>query len=236
MVKQALLVLMVAPMMTLTTAQAQTGGIQVAPVMVVLRGDDNITSLRIRNGRERPVAFEIDAYAWRQSNGEDVLIPTEELLVAPGVFEIGAESEQIVRLGVAASRSDVERSYRIVMRELPTRRENGNVLGFLLEMSLPVFVAPEGARPDVRTRVAMGDAGRVLLLSNAGNAHVQISSVEDMDAGALDAPRYLLPGASAEIILPRTARTIRVRAAESNGSQTERLVHVEHSDNRASLR
>jgi fimbrial chaperone protein len=233
---RALLVLMVAPMMALTPAHAQTGGIQVAPVMVVLRGDDNIASLRIRNGRARPIAFEVDVYSWGQRNGEDVLTPTDEVLAAPGVFEVGAESEQVIRLGVVAPHTDVERSYRLILRELPSRRESGSVLGFTLEMSLPVFVAPEGARADVQSRVAMSDVGRVLLLSNAGSAHVQLSSVEDMDGGALDAPRYLLPGASAEIVLPRTARTIRIRGADSNGSQTERLVHVDASDNRASLR
>lgn len=232
---RALFVLMVTPMMALTTAHAQTGGIQVAPVMVVLRGDDNIASLRVRNGRARPIAFEVDVYSWSQRDGEDVLTPTDEVLVAPGVFEVAAESEQVIRLGVVAPRTDAERSYRIIMRELPTRRETGNV-GFTLEMSLPVFVAPEGARANVQSSVAMSDEGRVLLLSNAGNAHVQLSSVENMDGGALDAPRYLLPGASTAIMLPPSARTIRVRAADSNGSQSERLVHVDASDNRASLR
>lgn len=234
--KKAMGVLMVAPLLAMTPAHAQTGGIQVAPVMVVLRGDDNIASLRVRNGRTRPVSFEVDVYAWSQANGEDVLTPTDEVLVAPGVFEVAAESEQVIRLGVVAQRSDVERSYRIIMRELPTQQAGGNVLGFTLEMSLPVFVTPEGVRADVQSRVAMSDEGRVLLLNNAGGAYVQLSSVEDVDGGALDAPRYLLSGASAEIMLPRTARTVRVRAADSNGSQTERLVHVDVSDNRASLR
>jgi hypothetical protein len=82
----------------------------------------------------------------------------------------------------------------------------------------------------------MRDGGRVLQLINTGRAHAQISAVEDMDAGALAAPRYLLAGTSVEIALPPRARTIRLRAAEAGGSQTERLVHVEYSDNRASLR
>ncbi len=233
---RALVVLMVAPIVALTPAQAQTGGIQVAPVMMVLRGDDNIASLRLRNGRDRAVAFEIDVYTWRQENGEDVLTPTQDLLVAPGVFEVEAQSEQVIRLGVVAPRADAERAYRLIMRELPARRQGGSVLGFALEMSLPVFVAPEGAQASLRTRVAQSDQGRVLRVSNDGAAHIQLSAVEDMDSGRLDAPRYLLPGSSAEIPLPLAARTIRIRAADANGSQTERLVHVEPSDNRASLR
>ena len=102
--------------------------------------DQNIASLRIRNGRDRPVAFEVDVYAWRQRNGEDVHTPSNDVLIAPGVFEIGAESEQIVRLGVNAPAGQSERAYRIILRELPAQRAGGNVLGFTLELSLPVFV------------------------------------------------------------------------------------------------
>lgn len=231
-----MVVLMIAPLLAAAPAHAQTGGIQVAPVMVVLRGDDNIASLRVRNGRTRPVAFEVDVYAWSQADGDDVLTPTNDVLVAPGVFEIAAESEQVIRLGVVARHAGLEQSYRIIMRELPTSERGANTLGFALEMSLPVFVTPEGVRAEMQTRVALSDDGRVLMLNNAGSAHVELSSVEDVDGGALDAPRYLLPGASAQITLPRTARTVRVRAADTNGSQTERLVHVDASDNRASLR
>ncbi|QGZ93831.1 fimbrial biogenesis chaperone [Terricaulis silvestris] len=234
---RSLVILAIGALAASAPAEAQTGGIQVAPVMIVMTGDHNITSLRVRNGRARPVAFEIDAYEWRQENGEDILTPTQDLLLAPGVFEIAPETEQVVRLGVVTTAGAAgERSYRIIMRELPALREGLNVLGFSLEMSLPVFVRPEDARGSIQTSTLMRDGGRVLQLTNTGRAHAQIGAVEDMDAGALEAPRYLLAGTSVEIALPLRARTIRVRASEAGGSQTERLVHVEYSDDRASLR
>lgn len=234
---RTLVILAIGALAASAPAEAQTGGIQVAPVMVVMTGDHNIASLRVRNGRSRPIAFEVDAYEWRQEGGHDVLTPTQDLLLAPGVFEIAPESEQVVRLGVVtASDAPTERSYRIIMRGLPAQREGGSVLGFTLEMSLPVFVRPEDARGSIQTNTLMRDGGRVLQLTNTGRAHAQIGAVEDMDAGALDAPRYLLAGTSVEIALPPRARTIRLRAADAGGSQTERLVHVEYSDNRASLR
>ncbi len=232
MLRALLFLLAAAPFLT-ATAHAQTGGIQVAPVLISMSPERSISSLRLRNGRDRPVAFEIDAYAWRQENGRDVLTPTGALIVAPGVFEIPAHGEQVVRLGLdPATRSNGEQAYRIIMRELPTPHRNGAVLGFTLEMSLPVFVTPQGAQAQLQARVD----GGALRLANTGSTFLQISAIEDADAGALDGPRYLLAGASAVISLPPRARRIRVRGADVAGAQTERIVDVSRQDHIASVR
>ncbi len=202
-----------------SAAGAQTGGIQVAPVLVNMSAERNISSVRVRNGRDRPVSFEVDAFVWTQTNGRDVLTPTRDLLVAPGVFEVAANAEQVVRLGARAS-GETERAYRIVMRELPSDRHNGMALGFTLEMSLPVFVSPARARANVDAQpTATG-----LILSNTGAGYAQIAL---LDGGEyLNAPRYLLAGASAEIPLPAHANAIRLRAADSGGELSERTIHV----------
>lgn len=227
-----LFLLLVTPLLSTGPAHAQTGGIQVAPVMVAMSSDRGISSLRIRNGRDRAVAFEIDAYAWRQDNGRDVLTATRALIIAPGVFEIPAGGEQVVRLGVQAPDNDTEQSYRIIMRELPPARDDGVHLGFTLEMSLPVFVVPVGAHARMDTAIV----GDTLQLTNIGRAHMQISSIEDLDGGALEGPRYLLAGASAAITLPPRARTIRLRATDVAGVQMERIVDVTRQGHLAAVR
>ncbi len=234
---RALFLLLVLPMATLAPAEAQTGGIQIAPVMVTLSPERSITSLRLRNGRARPVAFEVDAYVWTQQNGRDVLTPTREVIVAPGVFEVAPAGEQVVRLGVRAPAQETERAYRLLLRELPSQRGEGSALGFALEMSLPVFVTPAGATASLQARSETHGDMRAIVLSNTGRAHLQLSSVQDVDAaGALDAPRYLLAGASAEVELPANVRAVRVRAAETTGSQTERIVNVDEPLRHASVR
>lgn len=226
------LFLLLAPVILVSPAQAQTGGIQVAPVMVAMSSEHSIASVHMRNGRARPVSFEVDVFEWSQVNGEDVLTPSRDLIVAPGVFEIAPRGEQVVRLGVRVPEAQTERSYRLIMRELPTRRE-GNALGFTLEMSLPAFVSPAGARAAIETRVENRGAEQVLVMTNTGAAHAQISALDDMDGDAVHAPRYLLAGASAEIALPQSARTLRLRASESPGAQTERMIHVGARQNRS---
>lgn len=232
---RALFLLLIVPMAAAAPAHGQSGGIQVAPVMVAMSSERTIASLRVRNGRARPTAFEVDVYEWRQRNGEDVLTPSRDLIIAPGVFEMEASGEQIVRLGVIAPDAQNERAFRIILRELPSERQ-GSGLGFSLEMSLPVFVTPVGAQPLMETQLEARSWGQALVLRNVGRAHTQITGLDDMDLGALPAPRYLLAGASVEIPLAPEARTVRLRAAEAAGAQTERIVHVGRQDQRASLR
>src|SRR5690606_27833711 len=132
-------------------ASAQTGGIRVAPVLVSLSPERAIGSVRLHNGRATPVSFEVEAFVWTQVDGADRLTPTNALIVAPGVFEIAPNSEQTLRLGVRGPSSNSEAAYRILVRELPAPRRDGVALGFALEMSLPVFVTPSGARPNLTT-------------------------------------------------------------------------------------
>jgi fimbrial chaperone protein len=233
---RALFVLAVAPMAALTPAHAQTGGIQVAPVMVEMSQERNFASLRVRNGRSQPAAFEADVYVWRQIDGDDVLSPTDALLAAPGVFEIAPGGEQVVRLAVPRPDPGRELSFRLLLRELPTQRADGARLGFTLEMSLPVFVTPANARAELTSHTEPRPLGTGLILTNGGTAHAQILSLDDVESGALAAPRYLLAGASAEIALSARTRAVRMRVSQPGGGHMERIVQIDAADSRSSRR
>lgn len=210
-------------------AGAQTGGIQVAPVLVSLSPQQTIDSVRMRNGRARPVSFEVEAYVWSQVNGEDVLMRTTDLIVAPGVFEIPANGEQTIRIG-ARRQATTEQAYRILLRELPSEQHTGVALGFSLEMSLPVFLTPPGAVANVTSRVD----GNTIILANTGSSYAQIRLVQNNEH--LDAPRYLLAGASATVDLPASRRAIQLIASGAGGQRNERTIDVGRPDQHASVR
>lgn len=230
--------LIVLSLLLTTTASAQSGGVRVAPVMVQLSSERSISSIRLRNTRVRPVAFEVDAFEWRQGpDGGDVLEPTLDLVVAPGVFEISPDSEQVLRVGVRAAIGAEERAYRLLLRELPGAPASGTTLGFALEMSLPVFATPEGARAILRTSVETREGLRALVLNNVGGAHLQLASVHDADSGArLPAPRYILAGAAATIALPPNVRMLRLIGGDGAGAHIERIIDVDQANLVASVR
>jgi fimbrial chaperone protein len=216
-------------------AQAQSRGISVAPVMVSLTPERTISSLRVRNGRDRPTAFEIDAYAWSQENGRDVLTPTRDVIVAPAVFEAAAGTDQVVRVGVVGAASPQERAYRIIIRELPRRSAQGAVLGFTLEMSLPIFVTPSGVRPTIDARVDDASGAPVLRVANLGGAHAQLGGLEVDDGQRVDAPRYMLAGSSVDIPLPAQAAAVRLATLDGT-SASERVIDVRRPALAASVR
>jgi len=223
------LLLAVAVIAAPSVASAQTGGIQVAPVLVSLSPQQTIDSIRMRNGRTRPVSFEVEAYLWSQVNGEDVLTRTSLLIVAPGVFEIPANGEQTIRIG-ARRQAASEQSYRILLRELPSEEHTGVALGFSLEMSLPVFMTPPGAAANVTSRVD----GNTVILTNSGSSYAQIRLVQNNQH--LDAPRYLLAGSSATVELPASPRAIQLIASGAGGQRSERTIDVGRPDQHASVR
>jgi len=210
---------------------AQTGGIQVAPVMVEMTPERSFGSVRVRNARARSTAFEVDVYAWTQVNGEDVLTPTDALIVAPGVFEMAPGAEQVVRAGAIAPGRERETAFRIILRELPTQSTSGARLGFTLEMSLPVFVTPADAEASV---TASPESNSTFTVTNTGAAHARLISVEGVNTGAVEAPRYLLAGARAELALPPRTREVRMRFYQ-DGQAAERIVQVDDADSRSSV-
>ena len=219
--RAALFTLLAAPLLALSSAQA-TGGIQVAPVLVNISPERGISSIRLRNERDRAASFEVDAYLWTQQDGHDVLEPTSELMAAPGVFEIAAHAEQIIRIGAHVRNASGERAYRIVLRELPRTPASGATLGFTLEMSLPVFVTAADAAPNLHARLTDGE----LTLANAGDAHIQIAAIESNGA-PVDAPRYVLAGVTTNVPIEQSARTVRLRVADGEGGVRELDVHAD---------
>lgn len=224
--------LLAAALIGAAPAAAQSRGIQVAPVLVQMAPERAFGSLRVRNGRERATAFEVDVYAWTQVNGEDVLTPTDALVAAPGVFEMQPGGEQVVRLGAIAPSRTRETAFRVILRELPTQRADGARLGFTLEMSLPVFVTPANARAELTTQARPGPG---IVLSNTGAAHARLISLESIEAGAIDAPRYLLAGAQAATPLPHGTRAVRLRLYEG-GNPAERIVAVDDAGSNPPVR
>jgi fimbrial chaperone protein len=209
----------------LAAAPAQARGIQVAPVTLTLTPERGIGALRLRNGRERAAAFEVDVYLWTQQDGRDVLTPAADMLVAPGVFELAPGAEQIVRVGHVGAAPGQERAFRIVVRELPQPARQGG-LGFALEMSLPVFVTPRDARPTLDARVEHGERAPVLRLANLGAAHAQLSGVEVDAGGQVRAPRYLLAGARFDIALPARAGAVRIAVMDGQDAPREHAIDV----------
>lgn len=208
----------------------------ISPVRVELSPTVPTAALTLRNGGDESTVIQVRAVAWSQQGGEDVYLPTSEVIVSPPIFTLAGNGAQVVRVGLRrAPDARRELSYRVFLQEVPGPPKTGEVgLQMALRIGLPVFVKPvQPATPELTWRVGReADGALRVVASNPSEMHVQLITMKLADVGAApDAPplashatgSYLLAGQSREWriepqrSLPVGASRLRVLASTDAG-------------------
>ena len=99
---------------------ASAASLGVSPVRVTLSESQSMGSLTVRNDGTEPASLQMEMLNWSQAEGQDVLMPTRELLANPPIFTVPAGGSQLVRVGLRrAPDGQRELTYRLVLQELP---------------------------------------------------------------------------------------------------------------------
>lgn len=180
----------------------------VNPVRVYLDGKVKSGTVIVENHSDDVLTVQATINSWSQEKGkDDLIIPTGDLVVSPPIFKVQPKSRQVVRVGhLKKPDANREGAYRLYLWEVPPPRKPGESgIGIALHMSLPVFIAPTGAKAqaELKWKAEPVDAKTVrLTFSNSGNAHIQITgiSLNLPDGSSLAANPsmmvYILPGQS----------------------------------------
>ncbi|KRC81573.1 molecular chaperone [Sphingomonas sp. Root241] len=187
---------------------AQASSLKVYPVRIVLTPKEPVQTMTIQNGSSEAARIQLRVFSWRQVDGEDKLEETRDILANPGSFEIAGQGEQIARFGLRTSPGTVEKSYRVILEEVPGSRpsEPGKVRT-LLRISIPIFVPAPNPVGRLSWRAwAAGDRKMTFEIRNQGTVHVQINRLalagpKGTKLGTGDMSVYLLPGASRRVVL-----------------------------------
>jgi fimbrial chaperone protein len=173
------------------------------PVRIVLTPDRPIQTMTIHNEGGESFRGQMRLFAWRQADGKDVLEETRDILANPPLFEIRPRGDQIARFGLRAQAGSIEKSYRVLVQEIPTERpKSPGQLQTLLRISIPIFVPPTKATPArLVWRLSPSRNGQVAVdIRNGGAVHVQINRLVlkqgGKPIGQQDIAKYLLPGSS----------------------------------------
>ena len=172
--------------------EAQAGSLTVMPITVQLSAPTKVReALHVTNNGNEPMRVQVDAVAWAQSNGQDAFVPTPDLLVNPGMFEVQPGQTQVLRMGWRGTPSNREQTYRIILRELPIAAlapmpsvdapsiaTSGMAIKVLLEMRLPVYLAPAKAEGEPEWSARRLDRDSVeVRLDNRANVHTVIDEI-----------------------------------------------------------
>lgn len=167
---------------------------QVNPVQIEITRDAPTALLAVRNDSAEPLRFRASAFRWAQGEaGEIQLQPTEDLVFYPEFLVLQPRETRRIRIGATVEPAAVERSYRIVVEELPpeTLASLPNVVRVLTRMSIPVYVEPPRPVRDARIEGAAVDRGHLLFqVRNAGTARFKLRGVRLRGTDAAGAARF----------------------------------------------
>jgi fimbrial chaperone protein len=194
--------------LALCPASAVAAAVQVSPTRVDLSPSARSAVVTLRNDGAEPVSFEVQVRGWRQSAaGEMELSSTSELVAYPPVLALAPGEERNLRVGVtsAAPFGSIEKSYRLLVQELPSPEKQGSPLRVrvLTQLNIPVFLAPARTVKRASLQDLGVREGKVIFTArNEGTVHVRAGSVKlaalASDGKALVerdlAPLYLLAG------------------------------------------
>lgn len=176
-------------------AQAPGGSLSVAPVQLSLTGLARSVSTIVSNPGTSPITVQVRLYRWTMKGEEEVYSPVDDAGFSPPMFRLEPRGTQSVRIVAKVPPGPVERSYRLVVDQLPLAGAAGQ-LQLPVRMVLPVFVEPAAgvprssslewsARQDTQTqRISIS-------VRNRGSVHVRLV---ELTAQAGDKPTVVAPG------------------------------------------
>ncbi len=153
--------------------------LRVSPILIDGGVQANAT-ITLRNQENRPLNAQVRVFRWTQKDGQEELIPTDDVIASPPIVSIPAREEYVIRLQRTTGEEPVsEEAYRIVVDELPNpdRQRNGTV-AVVLRYIVPAFFFPADAtQPKLRWSVEHRDSRAYLVAENGGDKRVQLTNL-----------------------------------------------------------
>lgn len=165
-----------------SSAASAQASFSVDPLLIELDGQTNSTVLSITNPTAKEIRFEIKAFAWDQTppDGAMQLTPTTEVVIFPPLVSVKPHMTQRVRVGTTAAQGAVEKSYRIMIEELPSgdAKPVANQVAIRTRIGIPVFIAPtKVARTASLNNPTIKNRTVSVTLANTGTKHVMVDEV-----------------------------------------------------------
>lgn len=224
----------IAALLLLTAGPAWAATLSVSPIRLVLTPGAPLGSFTVVNEGGEAARVQLTMNSWRQEGGKDVLTPTRDVLVNPTIFEVGGNSRQLVRLGLQVPAGAVERSYRLIIDEVPTAAQiQASAIGVRLRILVPLFVPVTGAKANLAWRASVKGQDLWFDIANSGARHGQVTRLKIVRPNGKtvfdgSTSVYILPGAS-------TATAVRLSGPVSLGERLAIEARTDDGEIRAAV-
>lgn len=154
---------------------AKAADFDVSPTRLDLSAKARTGHLVVRNPGSAPLRLQVSAMGWQQSpEGAVVLEATTEVSFFPSLFELAPGQSKNIRIGVSGPEATNEKTFRVLIDELPERSTVTGGVQVVTRLSVPVFFGKSGlqAKPEVvSTELKQGGGVVTFAVKNAGAAH-----------------------------------------------------------------
>lgn len=217
--------LLLATLLLMASPVAWAAALSVAPTRVELGPNDRSAVVTLQNDGSESVMLQVQTFAWPRTPATGDLEPTRDILAVPPVFALAGKGKQIIRVALRGPPpADREQAYRLLITEVPRGGGVDTGIRFALRLSLPVFVTPPEAAPQITWTVLRASGGAQLALDNRGTAHLQVRRIVLRAPGnpqpvqSIEAAVYLLSGQSQTwpLTAPAAAQRTLQLEAETN--------------------
>lgn len=128
---------------------AMAAPVTVTPTTIVLGPNQTSALVTLTNEGDTPTRYEANVNTWVENpDGTTTLESNADIIVFPQLTTLSPHESKRVRVGTERAAAGAERSYRLILQELPQiNRDTGRVeIQVLAKISLPVFITPTGAK------------------------------------------------------------------------------------------
>ena len=188
----------------------------------------NSSVINLDTDSREGIGIQARVFRWSQTNGEDKLQKTEDLVVSPPVLTILGGTSSMVRLvRVAQAPVSGEETYRVLIDQIPDRKKlQAGTIALAIRQSVPVFFTGLDARPGpLSWRTLERNHALFLEATNAGQKRVKVWKLAVTDDKKRDVVKidglagYVLGGQSKAWPLsePAAGSTLTIKADSDTG-------------------
>jgi fimbrial chaperone protein len=165
---------------SLLASTAQAADLRASPVLIDPEPGARTATLTVINEEQTPMKVQIRVEAWSQQNGQNVLVPTKDVVASPPFVALTPGQHYLVRVvRTAKAPPKGEEAYRVLVDEVPDPNSNTpGAVKLIVRQSIPAFFSDEPRRTAIVDWSVAGEGtGIQLVAKNRGTRRLRLSDV-----------------------------------------------------------
>ena len=159
---------------------AQASSLSVTPIKIEVVEPGASSSAILRNGGDQPLNAQIRVFRWTQTDGEDTLESSQDVIASPPVASIDPHGEFHVRV-MRTSQEPIqgEENYRLVIDELPdANRQKNGLVSVVVRYVVPLqFLSADASQSRLTWSITNHDRRTFLAATNSGDKSARIADL-----------------------------------------------------------